>query len=161
MRFDEGRIEGRAIHRLFHPLVFGVRNDMELDLFLEPLALSLVVVYSNVRRARVLLRRRLAIRVILEEVLPFNAHREFGEPRCMWAHGALRVRDEPILVVHIPRFAKVDILEHTMLLNPFHVETLLHTVGERLTRTKGWKLCTRSNSAEVDRNTSGVLRKPA
>ena len=161
MRFDEGRIESRAFHGLLHPLVFGVSHDVEFNMFLEPLALGLVVIDSNVRWARVLSGRMLAIHMFLEEVLVFNAHREFGEPRCKGAHGALRVRDESILVVNIPRLAKVDIREQTSLLNLPYVETLLHAIGERLTRIKGWKFSTRSNSAEVDCDPSGVFGRRA
>ena len=91
MRLDKRRVESRAFHGLLHPLVFGVSHDVEFNMFLEPLALGLVVIDSNVRRARVLSRRRLAIRIFLEEVLVFNAHRDFGEPRRKGAHGALRV----------------------------------------------------------------------
>ena len=62
-------------------------------MFLEPLTLSLVMVDSNVRRARVRFRRRLAIRVVLNEILVLNTLRELGEPRCKGAHRALCVRD--------------------------------------------------------------------
>ena len=158
MRFDKRRVESRAFHGLLHPLVLRVSHDVEFNMFLEPLALCLVVIDSNVRRARVLSRRRLVIRVVLEEVLVFNAHRKLGEPRRKGAHGALHMRDESIFVVDIPRLTKVDISEQTSLLNPLHVETLLHAGGERLTRIKGWKLSAGSNSAEEDRDSSSILK---
>ena len=93
MRFDEGRVEGRAGHWVLHPVVFLVILNVKLDMFLEPLTLSLVMVNSNVRRARVRFRRRLAIRVGLKEILVLNTLREPGEPRCKAAHRALKVRD--------------------------------------------------------------------
>ena len=93
MRFDEGRVEGRAGHWVLHPGVFLVILNVQIDMFLEPLTLSLVMVDSNVRRARVRFRRRLAIRVVLNEILVLNTLRELGEPRCKAAHRALKVRD--------------------------------------------------------------------